>query len=451
MGRTNREMRELAAARQEARTDELTGLANHRRLYEQVDALLEEQPPRAAAMLLLDLDRFQEVNDGFGHRVGDQLLHELAARMQAALRSSDLMVRLGGDEFAALLLDAGESEALEVAKRLSDEVERVVVIGDLSLRVSASIGIALYPQHGTDVDTLLRRADTAMYACKQEHLNSRLWAPGARDDDNWLLLREQLRAALHTDELVLHYQPKIHLASGRVRGVEALVRWQHPQLGLLPPDRFLPIAESTGLIAPLTTVVLGVALRQCRAWRDQGLDLSVAVNLSPPSLLDPDLPMLVLSLLEHLRLPRHALELEITETVLLGQRQRACATLEQLRTHGVRVALDDYGTGYSSLAYLSQLPLDELKLDKSFIQALGATPRDEAIVRSTVELAHALGLTLVAEGVENADVLRELVTFGCDSAQGYHLARPSPAETLTPWLHEHAEHRVHTAATAIGY
>ena len=435
-GLTYREVRELATSRQQARTDDLTGLANRRRVYERVEAVLAEQPPRPAAVLLLDLDRFKEVNDGLGHAAGDRVLCEIAHRLAREVRPDDVVARLGGDEFAVLLLDVQEEDALLTAKRLCDAVERVVLVDGLPVHVAASIGIALHPAHGLDVNTLLRRADVAMYACKDDGSSHRLWSPGALDDERGLLLREELRAALHSDELVLHYQPKVHLESGQVRGVEALVRWQHPERGLLGPDRFLPIAETTGLMTPLTTVLLGTALRQCRAWRDEGLELSVAVNLSPSTLLDPDLGVLVRSLLRHLDLPADALELEVTETVLLGQRQRACATLAELREQGIRIALDDYGTGFSSLAYLAELPVDELKLDKSFVLALGGAPRDEAIVRSTVELAHALGLTLVAEGVENGEVLRALVAYGCDSAQGFHLARPMPADALTPWLHQ---------------
>jgi diguanylate cyclase (GGDEF)-like protein len=458
---TFREVQALAESRRLARTDDLTGLANRRHFHACVDsavvgvtAAAADGRATGAAVLLLDLDRFKEINDSLGHHVGDELLRQIGARLQPVLREGDLLARLGGDEFGVLLHDADGDGAAEAAGRLLDALRRPFDLGDLTapaddtadgrdtdglrglgLHVDASIGIALCPQHAGGATGLLQHADIAMYRAKAARSGVEISA-GALDGAERQRLEtvEQLRAALDDDQLVLHYQPKLDLASGVVTGVEALVRWQHPTRGLLYPDTFLPLAEQSGLMRRLTRTVLQIALDQADAWRRQGRRLSVAVNLSASNLLDAQLPGQVDRLLRSLDLPAHLLELEITETVLMADPVRAHQTLHRLRALGVRIAVDDYGTGWSSLSYLHDLPVDELKLDRSFVMRSATDPRSAAIVTSTIGLAHALDLRIVAEGVETAEALALLTAAGCDVAQGYHLSRPQPADQLTAWL-----------------
>jgi diguanylate cyclase len=456
---TFREVQALAESRRLARTDDLTGLPNRRHFHACVDHAVAGVTAAAgrgtgAAVLLLDLDRFKEINDSLGHHVGDELLRQIGARLQPVLREGDLLARLGGDEFGVLLHDADGDGATEAAGRLLDALRRPFDLGDLTapaddtadgrdtdglrglgLHVDASIGIALCPQHAGGATGLLQHADIAMYRAKAARSGVEISA-GALDGAERQRLEtvEQLRAALDDDQLVLHYQPKLDLASGVVSGVEALVRWQHPTRGLLYPDTFLPLAEQSGLMRRLTLTVLQIALHQADAWRRQGRRLSVAVNLSASNLLDAQLPGQVERLLRSLDLPAHLLELEITETVLMADPVRAHQTLHRLRALGVRIAVDDYGTGWSSLSYLHDLPVDELKLDRSFVMRSATDPRSAAIVTSTIGLAHALDLRIVAEGVETAEVLAQLTAAGCDVAQGYHLSRPQPADRITAWL-----------------
>ena len=435
---TFREVAELADTRRQARTDDLTGLPNRRHFQaavaEAVDGVRSGRSS-AAAVLVLDLDRFKEVNDSLGHHVGDELLRQLGPRLAGALREDDLLARLGGDEFGVLLRGADVAGATETAGRLSGALREPFDLEGISLHVDASTGIAVCPQHADGVGGLLQHADIAMYRAKAARSGWEV-SSGVLEDVERTRLEtvEQLREAIDRDELVLHYQPKLDLRRGTVTGVEALVRWQHPTRGLLYPDAFLPLAEHSGLMRRLTLTVLQIALQQAGAWRRQGHELSVAVNLSASDLLDVRLPAQVELLLESLDLPAHVLELEITETVLVADPARAHQVLHALRGLGVRIAVDDYGTGYSSLSYLQDLPVDDLKLDRSFVMRSGDDPRSAAIVTSTIGLAHALDLRIVAEGVENAAILDRLTAAGCDMAQGYHLARPQPAGQLTAWL-----------------
>src|SRR6266545_2759223 len=386
-------------------------------------------------LLLADLDRFKEINDAFGHEIGDQLLRLVGPRLAEALGPRDVLVRLGGDEFAVLVRDADSHRAAEVASRLLDTLEDPFTLEGVGLHVDASIGIACYPDHAAEATTLLQRADVAMYQAKSARNGWHLYeAAPASYGRGRLQTIEDLRAALTDDQLVLHYQPKIDAAGGQVVGIEALVRWQHPTEGLLYPDSFLPLAEQTRLMRSLTSVVLQSALEQVAAWRQEGIDLSVAVNLSVANLLDVHLPVEVARLLAAFGLPATALEVEITESTLMVDPVRSKEVLDALRGLGVRIAVDDYGTGYSSLAYLRELAVDELKLDKSFVIPMLEDSGAAAIVQSTVELAHALGLRMVAEGVESEAHLRELARLGCDVAQGYHISRPVTAEQLGVWL-----------------
>ncbi len=431
-----RQLRRLADLRRQATTDDLTGLPNRRAFYAHVGQELE--PGGEHALLLLDLDKFKEINDSLGHHIGDQLLAGVGQRLARQLRDTDLLARLGGDEFAVLLAGTTRVDALAVAVKLRDALAEPFALGGLALRTDVSIGIALAPEHGSELSVLMRRADIAMYKAKSTRDGQRVY-DGADDVDGDERLRtlQELRTALTEDQLTLHYQPKLDLATGRVHGVEALVRWDHPTRGLLYPDSFLTLVEDAGLMRPLTVLVLGTALDQAARWRRDGRPLRVAVNLSASSLVDIDLPEQVTALLAERGVPACDLQLEITEDFLMADRERARHVLGRLRELGVTIAIDDFGTGYSSLAYLRDLPVDELKLDRSFVFPMADDARAAALVVSTISLALSLGLRMVAEGVEHASALAELTRQGCDEAQGYHLSRPVPAVELELWLDAH--------------
>ncbi len=430
------------ALRHQAQHDSLTDLPNRTLLHARLAAALGDaaDAPRPLALLLLDLDRFKEVNDTLGHAQGDGLLREVADRLRGLLRAGDTVARLGGDEFAVLLPGADATAAQHVAVSLRVALDRPVFVDGHLLRAGVSIGIALAPAHGADGTTLLRRADVAMYAAKRDRLGQALYAPTQDQHSPERLARiAALREAIEQGALVLHYQPQIDLTSGRVLGVEALVRWPHPLHGLIPPDQFIPLAEQIGLINPLTDWVLGEAIRQCRAWQRAGLMLSVSVNLSMWNLHDPTLPARVGGLLQEHGLSPAWLRLELTESTLMADTERTMDVLERLAALGLRLAVDDFGAGYSSLAYLKKLPVDELKIDKGFVQAMGTEATDAAIVAATVALGHALGLRVVAEGIEDRATWNALVEMGCDVAQGYYLSRPLPADALVGWMRQISE------------
>jgi len=422
----------------QAFSDQLTGLPNRALLHDRTEQAirLAGRHGLVAALLLLDLDRFKEVNDTLGHHHGDLLLQQVAERLQGSMRDSDTVARLGGDEFAVLLPKvASVQDAAGVADKLSAAIEAPFTVDGLTLDVEASIGVAAYPDHGASANELLQRADVAMYAAKAAHLSYVVYDPALdRHSPRRLGLLGQLRRALAAGELVVHYQPKAEVRSGRIIGVEALVRWQHPEYGLLGPGEFVPLAETTGLIRPLTSYVLEAALCQCRGWLDAGRDLSVAVNLSTRCLLDLALPDQIIGLLEDTAVAPERLVLEITESSIMTDPARALEILNRLHALGVQLAIDDFGTGYSSMAYLKSLPVQELKVDRSFVQHLRDNQSDAVIVRSTVDLGHNLGLRVVAEGVEDEATLGELASLGCDSVQGYYLAKPMPEAELVAWL-----------------
>jgi diguanylate cyclase len=443
---TWREVAGVAEVRRQARTDELTGLLNRRAFGTELEHALEQRgPKKMVSVLMFDLDRFKEVNDALGHGVGDLLLTLIGPRVAGALRDGDVLARLGGDEFAVILSGHTDPEvASVVAERIIRSLSSPFDLPEISLHIGASIGMASCPDHADDAAVLMRQADVAMYDAKAAGGGHRVYNP-ANDQHSRDRLQtiEQLRGAIVRGELVLHYQPQIDLADGSVHGVEALARWNHPELGILTPDRFLALAEQAGLMRPFTQHVLEQALRQLGAWRENGLDLGVAVNISVSNLLDVDLLVQVGNALERHGVPPDRLCLEITETTLMADPSRARQILAALHERGVRVAVDDYGTGYSSLAYLRDLAVHELKLDRGFISNVWVDDRASAIVRSTVDLAHSLGLSLVAEGVEDEKSARLLEMFGCDVAQGYHYSRPLPPEELEDWvrLHSHATKR----------
>jgi diguanylate cyclase (GGDEF)-like protein len=436
-----RELAVLAATRREALTDELTGLANRRAMLRRVEELNSEGTPLTLA--LLDLDKFKEVNDALGHAAGDDLLRMVAARLKTVLRPGDVLGRLGGDEFAVIALmdtDAPlEDSALALGRRLHDRlaepfpIEGLVIHSAVSVGATTSAGLC---DDGSQAPTrLLREADVAMYDAKRSGAGVAVYDPARHaDSSGHLALVEELRTALSRGQLVLHHQPQLDVATGATVGVEALVRWQHPVRGLLGPGDFLPLAEVHGLMGRLTEEVLVQAVRQAAEWRRNGLDLRMSVNLSASNLLDAGLPRRVDDLLTTHGLPPEGLVLEVTESVLLTDPDRSLAVVGGLAELGVTVSIDDFGTGYSSLAYLRDLPVSELKLDRSFTIDLLTDDRTEAIVASTIELAHRLGLRVVAEGVEDEATLHHLRSLDCDTSQGYLHARPLPADGLEQWL-----------------
>jgi diguanylate cyclase len=420
--------------------DPLTGLANRRRFNARLQDALDTKAASGGrvGVLLVDLDRFKEINDTLGHHAGDALLVDLGQRLNALLRAEDLVARLGGDEFAILLPGVRDARAAEaIARRTRETIEQSFDFDGLALHISASIGIALSPDHGDTATVLLQRADVAMYQAKTTRVGCALYAPG--DDEHSrdrLALAGELRRGLDRDELVVFYQPKADLGTGHVSSVEALVRWQHPERGLLAPDQFLPTAEQSGLIRDLTLYVIDRALAQVVAWQTDGVILGVAVNLAVANLVDIQLPHDVARLLARHGVAPERLQLEITENLLMADPARTERVLRHLREIGVSISLDDFGTGYSSLAHLRRLAVDEIKIDRSFVMNMTEQADDAAIVASTVGLAQSLNLRVVAEGVETIEHWQRLDALGCDQAQGYLLTRPIPADQLTAWLHE---------------
>jgi diguanylate cyclase (GGDEF)-like protein len=419
--------------------DGLTALPNRAMFNEQLDQAVKtaRRTKEPLAVMLLDMDRFKAINDTLGHPVGDQALREVGARVRAALRESDIVSRLGGDEFAVLLATGDAERAPQVAGKILKSLERPLVIDGQSMDIAASIGIAHFPQHGGDAAALLRAADVAMYVAKRNKGGGfAVYDPGhdERRQEHLSLLGE-LRQAVENDQLVLHYQPKVTIADGKVGAVEALVRWDHPLRGFIAPGDFIPFAEQTGYISSITSWVLRRAIHQCGQWHRGGLQLRVSVNVSARDLRNEDaLVDDVAAALRFDQVPAALLCLEITESGLMEDPGSAQSTLRRLRELGVSTSIDDYGTGYSSLAYIKQLPVSEIKIDRAFVSGMEADRRNAAIVRSTIELGHNLGLTVVAEGVETDHELAELNRFGCDVAQGFLFAHPMPAEELLAWL-----------------
>ena len=430
---------ELAA---QATTDTLTGLPNRTLLLERIARALPlaEQAGSGMALLMLDLDRFKEINDTFGHQLGDQLLQQVGARLRQAVGAAATVARLGGDEFAVFHSMADEASAQQTASALIAALEEQFLIEGYPLQVEASIGIALYPAHGSDPMTLFRRADVAMYTAKQKHEGCTFYDNSLDQySPRRLALLGDLRKAIANHELRLYYQPKAELKTGLVKCVEALVRWQHPTHGFIPPDQFIPLAEQTGLIKPLTHWVVETAVKQCRHWLDNGLNLNVAVNLSMWNLRDVSLPDTIAGLLTQYRVPPHLLCVEITESAIMTDAEHTIQVLHRLFALGIRISIDDYGTGYASLSYLKHLPADELKIDRTFVQNMTTDVANQAIVRSTVNLAHSMGMFVVAEGVEDQETLHLLALLKCDLVQGYYLSRPIPATDLERWLNERKE------------
>jgi diguanylate cyclase (GGDEF)-like protein len=439
--RRQREALETSAERDrhQATHDALTGLPNWELMRDRLEQGLAaaSRSNGEVALLLIDLDRFKEINDTLGHSHGDKLLCQVAPRLQSVLRQGDTVARLGGDEFAVLLpLVDGVGEAQAVAERLRDSLHQTFDVNGVALDVEASIGIALSPWHGTDTEELLRNADIAMYAAKDRKAGAVVFEPTEHvTAPSRITVLGDLRRALDaSEELFLHYQPKYTLDGERIEGLEALLRWQHPVEGLIPPGEFIPVAEGTGIILRLTERVLELALAQMRRWQDAGHAVPVAVNLSTRCLLDAGLPDLVQRLLAEHGVPAALLRLEVTESAVMGDAARCMAVLQRLHDLGLKLSIDDFGTGYSSMAYLRRLPVDELKVDRSFVLGMTTNAADAVLVRTAIDLGHNLGLTVVAEGVEGAEHVSALQALGCDIAQGYHYARPMPGNEMSALL-----------------
>ncbi len=426
-----RELRALADSKREARTDDLTGLPNRRLFFERLAVLLEPSAaPGRIAVLMIDLDRFKEINDSLGHHVGDDVLRQLGPRLTAAVGDTGTVARLGGDEFGLILsplLDPGD--ATTAAGRVRETLRPPFQLEGMSFRVDASIGIALAPDHGTTPGGLLQKADIAMFAAKRAHAPWQLYS-SEHDQDarDRLQLMEDLRDALRRHEIVVHYQPILDLATGTVTGAEALARWQHPSRGLLAPAVFLGLIADAGLMGPFTMDVLDQALAQQARWSERGYALAVSVNISAVSLRDEDLPEKIGSLIAARGVAPACVTLEITEDCFIADPEQALLVLDRLRALGVDLSIDDFGTGFSSLTYIRRLPVSELKLDRTFLTGAPRDKRAVAVIRSTVDLAHSLGLRIVAEGIEHLDALALVDDLGCDAAQGYLMGRPVPAE-----------------------
>ena len=427
---TTRSLRRYAARQEhQALHDALTGLPNRAAFQDRAREALEAagRDGTRGAIVLVDLNRFKEVNDTLGHHAGDELLQVVATRLGGGLRRADTLARLGGDEFALILPGLDPDEVRDLLGGLRRELNHEVVLDDVPLTIEASFGIAVYPDHGDDIEQLLRRADAAMYQGKRGATDIVVYAGGGTSHPaHWLGLRTELRHAIERDELLLHYQPKVRLADGEISAVEALVRWEHPQRGLLPPGEFLPAAEQSGLIEPLTAWVLRRALADQAGWTATGRSWTVSVNVSARNLETPGFADFVAGLLAEHGTPAERLLLEVTETALAGDAETAANAVRDLAGLGIQIAVDDFGIGYTSMAQLRGLPITEIKIDRAFVRDVVDDPQSRAIVRSMITLAHGLGSRVTAEGVESPQVSAWLAEAGCDEAQGYLYSRPVP-------------------------
>lgn len=442
----------LVAEREfDANHDSLTGLPNRRhflnRLADEVARL--GSGGAELAVMLIDLNGFKDVNDTLGHHAGDDVLTQVGVRLEAAVRGEDLLARLGGDEFALLVpaaQDLGVDGIHGLAARIHAALDVSFLVDGLPVALGASVGIAIGPHHGGEAEALLQHADVAMYLAKSAGIGTVVYTPGSDPHSrDQLRLASELRQAFANGEIVLHYQPKMNLGTGEVIGVEALARWQHPRRGMLSPAEFLPVVARTGTMRQLTSYVLERALAQAGRWKRDGLSLRVAVNLSVADLLDEGLPDEIAEMLARHDVDGKALQLEVTENVFMTAPERVAEVIAHLGRHGVTLSLDDFGAGYSSLAHLRRLDVDELKIDRSFVTNIATNAFDTAVVRSTVGLGHSLSLRVVAEGVETEATFDELRDYGCDEAQGFYIHPPAPADELTTWLH----HRLETGCLGV--
>ncbi len=418
-----------------ARHDALTGLPNRVLLREEAQRLIMRLNGDAMALILMDLNEFKEVNDTLGHFAGDQLLRQVGERLAGFTTESTLVTRLGGDEFAILRSQADAVTAAQLAMRVGESLRRPFLVSGMTLEIDASMGIALAPLHAADYDGLLQRADSAMYAAKRNHTGIAMHTREQEADNSQkLALASDLRRAIEGGQLSLYYQPKATLRTGDISGVEALVRWKHPDRGMISPDQFIPLAERSGLINLLSMWVLKTALRQVADWKRMGLVMPVSVNLSARDLIDVRLPDEIEAALHEAKVASELLEVEITESVLTADPARARAIVTRIGELGPTTTIDDFGAGYSSLAYLKNLPVHALKIDRSFVLGMTDNEHDATIVHAVVDLAHNLGLRVVAEGAEDMTVWERLRLAGCDEVQGFVLAQPMPSAQATDWL-----------------
>ncbi len=422
-----------AAREHHALHDALTDLPNRLMLREEIQKAIGTNA--SVVLLLLDIDNFKEVNDSFGHQLGDVLLRQMGARLREAVDGAPLIARLGGDEFAILLPGANVAVAQRTAHAMLRALEQPFLSDDHALEITASIGIAAFPDHATDAETLLRRADVAMYAAKR---TGGTYAVYRQEDDPYdasrLLLRADLRRAIDHQEITLYYQPQVALATGELTGLEALARWRHAERGWIPPTAFIPVAEHMGLIKPLTLYLAELAGRDAMTLSKTGVDLAVAVNVSMRNLLDAHFPEMLEDVVARTGQPAERLKLEITESAVMAEPGRVLDSMKRLRSAGIRFSIDDFGTGYSSLAYLQRLPVEEIKIDRSFVGHMIEETGSTAIVRATIELGGSLGLDVVAEGVEDEPTWQALKRMGCSAAQGYFIGRPMPVGELAGWM-----------------
>ncbi len=451
-GSSTREMQQLTQAFEQMRSrvherqrdlkhmathDALTSLPNREFLQTQLEYEIDEAQRNNStlALLMIDLDHFKEINDTLGHQVGDGLLQKISERFRAALRSTDTVARLGGDEFAVLLPGSNNASAQEAAARFLKVLDREFKVIGNKLYIAASIGIAMFPDHGTNTNTLIKHADVAMYNAKRSNTGFEIYDKSTDGNSlERLTLVKDLRNAIINDTLQLCYQPKTEIKTGYIFGAEALLRWNHSERGMIPPDEIVHLAESNGLIGPLTAWVINNALRQCALWRNNGIIFNIAINLSALNLQDSDFLNYVNNQLNAWDIPPSLLIFEITESAMMADPNKAIRILSKLNNIGIRISVDDFGTGFSSLSYLNKLPVSELKIDRSFIMNMLDNANDQIIVKSTIDLAHSLGLQVVAEGIENQLILDKLNELDCDIAQGYHICRPQYAPELTNWL-----------------
>ncbi|MFC1748391.1 putative bifunctional diguanylate cyclase/phosphodiesterase [Pseudomonadota bacterium] len=422
-----------------ATTDILTGLANRTLWYDRVNqavAMAKRSPSKNVVLMQLDLNLFKCINDTLGHSAGDMVLRQVAKRLKATLRDGDTLARMGGDEFGILLPleDDGRKAAETVAQKVQRCFLKPFPFGGHQLYLGLSVGIAIHPEDSSDPDTLVRQADMAMYTSKKNNSSYEYYTPDLDEPSKRLHLVSQMKQGLHNQEFELHFQPKIDLLNDQTNGFEALMRWHHPQQGDLLPDTFIPIAEKMGLIHELTEWALADALKQSKTWQKEGIHAPVAVNLSAHSFQDKTFLKHILSALDIAETTPELLELEITENTLMSNIDGAADTLRALSSIGVAIAIDDFGTGYSSLSYLKKLPIDQLKIDKSFVIDMDSDKSDAAIVRSVIDLGHNLGIKVVAEGVEKPECITMLKDLGCDSAQGFHIGKPMPINQLSHWF-----------------
>ncbi len=420
--------------------DSLTGLANRSLFFDRVERALSlgRRDARETAILSLDLNRFRDINNVLSHQAGDELLIEVATRLRRVVRASDTLARVGADEFAILMTTgASVAGAVNMAERILEALRPHYWVGEQRVAVGISIGIAVAPGHGTDSSTVFRNADSARHETKRNNAGFTIFAGSdPAESRRQLALAGDIRDGVLQDQLVLFYQPKIGMGTGTVAGVEALSRWMHPEHGMVPPDRFIPLAEQTGAIVPLTTWLLNEALRQYNEWRDQHINIPVSVNLSPISLHDNSLPDQIAGLLDRYKVAPNALILEITESAILSDVVRATRTVSDLSDLGVQISIDDFGTGYTSFSYIRNLPIGEIKVDKSFVMNMRSENDDAVIVRAIVDMGKNLGLEVVAEGVEDAETWNILAELGCNSCQGYYISKPVDAASLTKWAQE---------------